>query len=374
MQIDCRFVANPHKPVEHKPVGAAAPYSSWAPFRNSPPPKLGKDEIGVDKASQYYNEVGAHVYVWGSKGSDWSRTGWWQIRFDDPFAVTDPVRSSALTRPPWGDEVTASEAIGARHHASYWRWEAAVDAAGRAALVNLCTGSRCDHYAVSEGRPVLQLTAAGNQKSSYRRPVPGGVSRVGESWYMLTESHSGGVLTLWRADLGVMKSLVTFRRLTDRSYHGNATTPQLVRRHLGAEIGILFAQPADPATGENREELVVLPLDPLSKQLMTPVVLGARDFDGKVPRTCAAHDDGWVLAASLPTAPDLDLKGIGGYVDEIRLRMRLEAGDRCVEAISARAGRSLTGENTAAPAGFTIPMAVRERYSGRRWGFMCAAR
>jgi hypothetical protein len=374
MALDCQFVSSPPKVIGHKPVGAAAPYSSWAPFRNSPPPKLRKDEIGVDKASQHYNEVGAHVYVWGAKGADWSRTGWWQIRFDDPFAVTNAVRSSALTRPPWSDEVTASEAIGARHHASYWRWDAALDASGRAALVNLCTGSRCKHYAVSEGRPVLALKPPGTQTYSQLRPVPGGVARVGESWYMLTESHAGGALTLWRADLGVLKNLVTFRRLIDRKFHGNAATPQLVRRHLGAEIGILFAQPADPAIGDSREELVVLPVDPFSKQLLTPVVLGARDLDGKVPRTCADHDDGWVLAANLPSAPDLDLKGVGGYIDDIRLRMRLEAGDRCVEAISGRANRSLTGEVKAAPAGFTIPLAVRERYSGSRWGFMCGRR
>lgn len=375
MELDCHFVSAPHKPVVHKSVGSQAPYSAWTAFRDVLPPALAKDEIGVDKESQSYSEIGVHLYVWGAKGADWSRTGWWQMRFEDPFALENAVRSSALTRPPWSDEVTASEAIGARHYGSYWRWEAALDPSGDAALVNLCNGSTCEYYAVTEGRPILELRAPSNATYGNRRPVPNGVARVGESWYMLTETHSGGALSLWRANLGAMQELFTFRRLYDNHFQGNTTTPQLVRRALGAEIGLLFTRASDPATGVHVDELFVLPIDPLDKTLASPISLGPIDLDGKVPGACADHDDGWVLETALPRSPDIDLKGTDGYVDEVRLRVRLSPGKSCIESISAKAGRTLgDAEVKAAPAGAAIPLAVRERYTGRRWGFMCGAR
>ncbi len=374
MKLDCQPVSAPADAIAHKPVGAQAPFSSWTAFLDTPPPGLAKDELGVDKPSQYYSDVGTHVYVWGAKGADWTRTGWWQIRFEDPFAVADAVRSSALTRSPWSDEMTASEAIGARHHGSYWRWEAALDPSGRAALTSLCTGSRCDHYAVSEGRSILELKSS-NNVSNYLRPVSSGVARVGESWYLLTESHAGGALTLWRAELGTIDEFATFRRLYDRVHTDGFTTPQLVRRSIGADIGLMFTQPSDPAAGAPSEDLVVLPIDPTTKTLGAPILLGAADLDGEVPRRCAEHDDGWMLDITPSVKPDIELSGANVYLDEVRVRLRLDPGKRCIEGIAAKTSNvgAAAFATPQSPPTAAVPLALRERYSGRRWGFTCTA-
>jgi hypothetical protein len=383
--MTCVVTGLPPPPAEPAPMygyGEYAPYSSWIPFRNSPPPKLGKDEIGVDKSSQYYDDIGAHVYVWGPKGADWSRSGWWQLRFDDPFDPGNSVRSSAPTRPPWSDDVTASEAIGARQYGSYWRWEATLDPGGHAALVNVCAGSQCEYYGVSEGRPILELktqmpAAAGYMgyyPYQYLRPVPGGVVRIGETWFMLTENSLGGPLAIWRADLGTLREVLSFRRLYDRRHMGNAVTPQLVRRAHGSDIGILFQEAPDPFTGEYVADWVVLPFDPGSGVLGEPIRLGRADLDGRMPKRCSEADDGWLLETTLATTPDVSLD-VASYVDEVRFRLRIEPGGRCVEAVSAKTGRAIDlpakGKPRVAPAEYTIPMAVRERYTARGWSFAC---
>ncbi len=371
LSLECHIVAGPSKAATPKTAGTT-PYSTWAPFRDVAPPPLAKNELGVDKASHTVGGLSAHVYAWGAKGADWSRNGWWQIRFEDPFATETGVHASAPTRSPWSDALSAADAIGARQTGSYRRWEAKIDASGEAAIASVCLGSNCDHYAVSDGRPVLALSPGTAQFTQRLRPVAGGVARVGETWYMLTRSQAGGALQVWRADLGVLRPLVTLRSLQGRKF-GTVSTPRLVRRHVGSEIGLLFTIRTEDASGE---ELVVLPLDPFTKQLQAPIVLGPSDFEGRVPRHCTEHDDGWMLDMTPANRPSVHLIGVGGYIDNIRLRVRLEAGDPCLVGISANAGRALqSSDKRAAPEGFSIPMAVRERYrSDRRWGMMCRSR
>jgi len=378
VRLRCSLSMQP-KEGEEELLRTRSRYSSWADFRGVPPPKLGKDETGVDKGSQAYEEVPAHVYVWGPKGADWTRVGWWQVRFDDRFDAPNGVRQSARTRPPWPDEVTAAEAIGSRRHSSYWRWNATLDPSGRAALVNVCTHAQCVPYAITDGRPILPLQVPqGSGLFRYQKPVTHGVARVGESWFLLSEQPGGSVLTLWRADLGVMRRLVNFRRLDRRRYQSQAT-PRLVRRALGGEIGVLFTMPPDPSTGGHVGQWVVLPVDPVRGELGAPVSLGPADLGGKVPPTCRADDDGWLLDTRLAVTPAIDMVGMSGYLDDIELRLRLEPGSSCAESIAARAGRGLTvrGSDEAAThirPNQTLPLSARERYTGRRWKLMCGPR
>ncbi|MBW2454946.1 MAG: hypothetical protein JRI68_10560 [Deltaproteobacteria bacterium] len=375
IRLSCALSVRP-KSGEDEMLSARSRYSAWTDFRGVPPPKLGKDETGVDKGSQAYEEVPAHVYVWGPKGADWTRAGWWVVRFDDRFDAPSGVRQSARTRPPWSDEVTAAEAIGSRRHSSYWRWNATIDPSGRAALVNVCTHSHCVPYAITEGRPILPLNVPqGSGLFRYQKPVTHGVARVGESWFLLSEQTGGSILSLWRADMGVMRRLVSFRRLDRRRYQ-NLATPRLARRALGGEIGLLFTMPPDPSTGGHVGQWVVLPVDPVRGQLGAPVTLGPADLDGELPPTCRDDDDGWLLDTRLAVTPAIDMGGLSGYLDDIELRLRLEPGGACVESLAARAGRGLTvsgaGEGASqVGANQTVPLSVRERYTGRRWKLMC---
>jgi hypothetical protein len=373
LRFRCELLSSPAEAKAPTGVGDRAPFSGWHAFHGVAPPPIGKDELGVDKASQYTDETPAHVYVWGPKGADWTKTGLWQIRFDDRFRV-DGVSSSAPTRALWSDEITASEAIGARHQSGYWRWDAAMDPSGKAAIANLCMGTRCLPYAVAEGEPIVQYKAT-TADPSYRRPLPHGVARVGESWYFLTEEPGGERVILWRGRLGVMEPAAQLGRL-DRRRYPVSSTPRLVRRALGSGLGILIGAPPDPASGSSVGRWLVLPIDPDRASLGEPIDLGPTHLDSEVPRRCASDDDGWLVETSLPSVPVFQLVGTAGYVDDVELRMRIDPASICVEAIAARAGRTLEGSSERGSRGAVtgIPMAVRERYSGRRWSFSCGPR
>jgi hypothetical protein len=349
---------------------------NWESFLGGAPPRLAKGEVGIDVASQPYSEVPSHVYVWGPKGADWARTGWWQIRWDDRFARGDGIRESAPTRPPWGDEVSAAEAIGSRRGSSYWRWETQLEPSGDAALMSHCTSGACNPYAVGRGRPVVRLRWPQGGAAVFRKPLDHGVARIGESWYVLSADSGAAPLALWRASLGVMRTIAVFRRLDDRLYPTTTAAPRLVRRRLGNEIGLLVEAPADPSSGEKAGTWMVLPIDSNDGSLAEPVSLGRVDLEGRVPPACRDQHDGWLLETELASKPNITLTNANGYLDDIEMRLVLEPGSACVEAMAAKAGRgfrSVEGKEGAPASDNAIFMSASERYAGRRWNLRCIA-
>jgi hypothetical protein len=122
--------------------------------------------------------------------------------------------------------------------------------------------------------------------------------------------------------------------------------------------------------------MVVLPLDPVTKVLGEPIELGPKDLNGVVPPACGTHDDGWIVETVLTAEPNIDVfdhRGSNGVgADDARFRIRFEPGRQCVDAIAASASRTLADMKPAAvPSAATIPMALRERYTGAAWGFKC---
>ncbi len=366
LRLRCAVVSPPEASEAPAPDDGMR-FSSWTAFMGTPPPKLGKDEIGVDASSQLADPVPVHAYVWGPKGADWTRAGWWQLRFDDRFAVGSGVRHSTLTRPPWADEQTAADRIGGRHR-GYMRWDADLDPSGDGAVATLCTsGASCEAFAVSDGRPIASFREVDG--SRYRRPVEHGVARIGDTWYLLTEIAGESAMTLWRAELGAMTESVRLRRLDQRRFPG-AAAPKLVRRAHGSELGLLIDEPPDPATGNHVGRWYVIPLDPRTGALGEPAALGSADLDGTVPRMCSAHDDGWMLDTALTVSPAIELEGASGYLDDIELRLRLDPDGACVVALAAQAARPLAVDAFDKKA-VGIPMSVRERSAGRRWPLRC---
>jgi hypothetical protein len=99
------------------------------------------------------------------------------------------------------------------------------------------------------------------------------------------------------------------------------------------------------------------------------------DLDGRVPPRCREYNDGWLLETQLPSNPNITVVNASGYLDDIEMRLRLEPGGACVEAMAAKAGRGfhgVEGKKDSAPAGDdAIFMAASERYAGRRWQLRC---
>jgi hypothetical protein len=253
-------------------------------------------------------------------------------------------------------------------------WGAYLDPSGRSALVHACKGPACSLYAASEGQPVLPLRDTAGRTGLFLKPLPSGAVRLGETWLFLTPSTSYDILDLWRADLGVVRRLATFNR-PSQSRYVTLESPRLVRRALGGGAGILISTAPDP--GERTGKYFVLPIDADTGELGEPIGLGRKDLGGILPPRCQPAEDGWQLDMGIDSTPIVELAGGAAQVDSFELRVRLDPGAACVEAMAARMEHEFTKaaevpKSSQADEG--IPLAATERASGKRWGFQCRKR
>ncbi|MFO0593445.1 MAG: hypothetical protein U0441_38240, partial [Polyangiaceae bacterium] len=353
----------------------------WSPFRNVAAPTLGKDESGIDTGS-YGDLAGIRSYAWGKKGSDWTKSGKWLMRFDDRFDVAGGVRSSTIALSPWMNEQTAASGLPT---ASYGmaNWTVYPDANGRTALAQACNGP-CALYAITDGQPVLSLRDGSGRFGNYTRLLGGTAGtavRVGESWFFLTQGPTYDSIAVWRADLGVVRQVGAFYRPT-RSRYAQMEPPRLVRRALGTGIGLLVTAPRSP--GEPSATWFVLPLDVETGVLDEPIQLGRRDLNGVMPERCAAGQDGWLAELGLESTPSFDLGAAYAPLDGVEMRLRIDPGSVCAEAITARVDGAVvvSGGPKKAPTptkpkdvnAHLVSLAATERVSGQRWIFECGPR
>lgn len=350
----------------------------WLPFRNTPPPTLQSDELGLDNGVPY-DLVSMRAYAWGKKGADWTRAGRWMIRFDDRFDLGGGVRSSSASASLWPDEAAAADAMGLTSYGP--SWGAYLDPSGRSALIHACKGAGCALFSVSDGQPVLPLRDASGRASSFYRPFPHGAARVGEAWYFLTPGPAYDSVIVWRSDLGVAKQLATFFRPAQARY-AVSEPPRLVRRALGGGVGMLVSSAPEP--GDRYGSYYVLPMNPDTGELGEAILLGRKDLTGVVPERCAAGQDGWLFDTALDNTPAIELGSGYATLDSVELRLRLDPGMVCVEGMAsrmdgtfARAGGAATPSPPASQRDMdagALPLAATERGTGRRWLFRCNKR
>lgn len=376
--FECRLVRSPDTATRPVEQAGETPYTPWTAHHQTPAPRLAKGEVGVDRGSNYGTTTGAHVYVWGPKGADWTKTGSWLVRFDDPFSF-EGVRSSGETRSPWADLDQAAAGIGARRHSGYWRWETDLDPGGTSGFASLCMGSRCQFFSLAEGEPLVQMRSRRN--TTLMRPGQQGVVRIGEVSYLLQQQSPGGDPVLWRGQMGQLEPVMQLQRLQSAGRRGT-NAMGLVRRVFGNAVGILVQQPSDPASGHQVGRWLVYPVDPTQGTLGEPIDLGMTDLDGTAPPRCAPGDDGWLVATDLPLGFDMRLTNVSGYVSNVALRMRLDPGHRCLDAMSGQVSGSLipavgsspqNGNGTVEPS--RVPLIVHQRYgNARRYELSCGPR
>src|SRR6185436_20350026 len=123
--------------------------SPWTGFRGIAPPALRRDEKGLEAGTDTSQ---ARIYVWGTKGADWSHNGHVQIRFDDRFDLAG-TRATAITPSLWPDEDKAAESLGliARDPMS---WSSILEISGQAAVLVGQRPGRTDLYGAAQGEPV----------------------------------------------------------------------------------------------------------------------------------------------------------------------------------------------------------------------------
>jgi hypothetical protein len=347
----------------------------WVDFVETAPPVLGPGEIGVGKPTFSSTSSRAHVYAWGPKATSWSKAGWWQIRFEDRFAATDAVRSTARGRSPWPDLDGALELFGARPTAGFSQWHAVRDPGGRAALVTVCraNASPCELFSAVEGEAPIILPAP----RSMRRPMERSAVRVGRRWYFLVEDVARHSQELWRADVDEVAPIAVMRRVGGGRQQSFAPVT-LARRFDESALALVTTLPPDELQPSRPAQVAVFPLDVATGALGVPERIGL-DSLGVRPRRCDAEDDGWLVELPAFTATALNVVDAKAHIDGVELLLRLDADGSCVDGLVGRATRGLTLDKPtvragqkAAPPG-SMPLVVLEPGKSTRHALDCTA-
>ena len=365
------FTPTPSRPAI-APANAGGTSGTWSAFRGEAPPPLAAGDVRLEAGTDPPVTMQARVYAWGARGAEWSLKGHVQARFDDRFDRIG-IRTTTTAPSPWPGEDRAGDALGLTAGQSV-NWSALLDGSGQAALIIGQRGAaKADLYAAAQGQPLMLLRDADHAPL----PVPNSVVRIGSTWFFLvsTMTPTTWAATLYRADGGIVRRLVRLPRIP---VPAGEFAPKLMRRSQSQGLGILVQ--GAPGFDQVIRDWYVLPVDPETGDLDEPVRLFGSDLEGHIPDRCAPDRDGWVVNTDLSLAPAVQvISGTQANVSSIELRLRLDPGSACVDAIAARADGLVGGQPAAAariPAAADgslpeLPLAATDSSSGRRMLLKC---
>jgi hypothetical protein len=340
--------AAPAQPIRARPARKDKPSVVLRAFRGAPPPAIASGDAAVEAETPASDDVQAHAYAYGPRGADWSRAGRWLAKFDDPFDLSG-VRATSASALPWSDDAAVAEAMSGLH--------ARLDPAGTAALLYASrVGKRSEVFGIAPGEAIVPFR--GVDEGSLPDPVS--VVRIGAVYYFLSaRSGLATTTTLYRVEAGRARAIARLPRVS------RAGDPTLVRRAIGAGLGILA-----PESDSFARDRYVIPVDPDTGELAEPVRLLAADLGGRLPRRCRGDEDGWWVSMTPFAVPSFDLGTSAPVsVSRVALRLRVEPGEACVEAIAASADR-IPGAAPAPADANAVPMLATDG-AGRRWEYAC---
>jgi hypothetical protein len=151
-----------------------------------------------------------------------------------------------------------------------------------------------------------------------------------------------------------------------------------MRRSQSEGLGILVQ--GAPGFDQVIRDWYVLPLDPETGELDEPVRLFGSDLEGQIPERCAPDRDGWLVNTDLSLAPAIQIVSPAqANVSAVELRLRLEPGSVCVDAMAARTEAAVFSQPGGAPriplaadgSVPDLPLAATDSSSGRRMLLKC---
>ena len=366
------FVPRQARPIAPVASPATPGANPWTAFRGDAPPPLAPGDVGLEAGTDPPLTVQGRIYAWGARGAEWSLKGHLLARFDDRFDRSG-TRSTIATPSPWSGEERAGDALGLTAGQSV-NWTALLDGSGQAALlVGQRSASKADLYAAAAGQPLVVL----RDPDHGPLPLPNSVVRMGSTWFFLvsTMTPTTWAATLYRADGGVVRRLARLPRI---AVPAGEFAPRLMRRSQSQGLGILVQ--GAPGFDQVIRDWYVLPLDPETGEMDEPVRLFGSDLEGAIPERCAPDRDGWVVNTDLSLAPAIQVVAPGQTnVSAIELRLRLDPGVVCVDAMAARVeglAALQSGASARAPAPpdgslLNLPLAATDPSSGRRMLLRC---
>lgn len=354
-------------------TGPTAARSSWAPFFGLPPPKLEAGQVGFDGGTDPANlRVLApfRLYAWGPSGASWSRSGKLLARFQDRFATAGP-HSTAITQAPFADDEEAARLFDPSGGPPV-AWTALPDPSGNAAILFGCRSGRCTGFGATASGKLVRFSGLEPSSAAHASAV-----RVGTSFFVLVPppgKRSDDEMVLFRIEGAHAREV---SRLP-RAWASRQAVPRLVRRVFSQEIGVLVLAPLEVERGTR--DWFVLPLDAETGALGEPVRLYGSHLDGNAPPPrCEPSTDGWLVDVHPSPSPLLRVSGLPAAspisLNSAGVRLRLDPGRACIEAVAARADglSALPARPAERHAGSQegLPVVAADSVTGRRYEFSC---
>ncbi|MEO8902517.1 MAG: hypothetical protein ABI488_11035 [Polyangiaceae bacterium] len=331
----------------------------WAPFQETSAPSLGAGEVGYDTGALDSESAALHAYVWGERGADWGVAGRAQLRALDRFDVKHGIFQSAVTRSPWADASSASEAFGFDGSGNPTTWRALLDSGQRAATVLTSSRGLLDLLLFEEGKTVTRIPNAGRLGLG----MLSSVVKVPDAWYVGSYNENR-VFTLSRIRGNRVERLAEYPD-TGRDPGSLA----LVRGIHDDELGIWVMG----------RGWYLFPVDPKTFTLHAPLVQTPADL-AEMPAVCAPDTDGFLLSGAPSLEPTLHFPKAASDPAARRVEAQFiwSARGLCTRALAAETDSAIKqAALDHAPRPNTlrgsVPLAVSERRpQGRRFGYTCS--
>lgn len=341
-------------------AGGDTELPALSPLLDRPPPVLAENQQGVDIGTEQH-ALQLRLYVYGPRGSDWTKTGSLSISFADRFSLKPGVRVTAAARSPWPDAATAADALGAEPSTNAAGLAAALDPSGSAGALLLSSRGSVDLFVFEEGRVPQRLPNVGRLGIAARFS---GVVKTKTGFFFGSYDENNRAFRVYRL---AGQDLDVVLEATDIPPARGANA-ELVRSAVGDALGIWVR-----GTG-----WFVHPLDLESASVDAPYQITAAEL-ASLPPACAEASEGFLVTAGPgldPYAADLpagmSARGFEG-------RFRVSALGICIDELAAQGegGPAVAGGrvmSTALAAGRpTVEATLTERKPlGRRIGLRCS--
>ncbi len=343
--------------------------SGWLPFLGVPPPHKDAGDVGFDNASD--NDAKMRGYIWGARGASWDRVGRFLLRAQDPYDIGDGVWSTAASRSPWDDLVTAAQEFGVADAGTPSSWTTVLEPSAHAGLLLINARGTLELFVFEEGRTITRID---DVASSGLTQLAGAV-RLGSSWYLGVHQSNEQTFRVFRVE---GNHLALFGEYPDRLEPQPRTTVSLllVRSQRGDALGIWANARKFRGAATS---WYVYPIELDTRHAGEPLELSPKAIASA--RACGSDDDGWLLDGVPAIAPYFDFARDSDdiHVGRVGARMLASARGLCIDSLSADTATNTAalGGNAASLASWargrpTIPLVISARPpDGHRWGFRC---
>jgi hypothetical protein len=258
------------------------------------------------------------MYVYGPRGSDWTKTGSLSIAFADRFSVKPGVRLTATARSPWPDVAAAADALGAEPSTSAAGIATALDPGGSSGALLLSSRGTVDMFVFEAGRVPLRLPNVARLGIAARFS---GVVKTKTGFFFGSYDENNRAFRVYRV---AGQDLEVALEVTDIPPPRGASS-ELVRSASGDALGILVR-----GTG-----WYVHPVDLEGASVEAPYHITPAQL-ASMPAPCSAGAEGFLVTSGPGLDPYATELPSGMTARSFEGRFRVSALGICIDELAAQ--------------------------------------